>query len=74
MPNIASVLKSEISRIARREVKGETAALKKAAGVYRSEIAALKRRTRSLEQQLRQLGKGCTGEQRRTVVLRQAPL
>ena len=57
MPNIASVLKSEISRIARREVGTETWALQKAASAARSEIAALKRRTQALEQQLRRMGK-----------------
>jgi len=58
MPNIASVLKAEISRIARKEVRNEILALKKAVAVYRSEIAALKRRTGSLEQKLRQAAKG----------------
>jgi DNA-binding transcriptional regulator YiaG len=57
MPNITSILKSELSRVARKEVRGETLALKKAAGAYRAEIAALKRRTQALEQQLRRLGK-----------------
>ena len=57
MPIIASVLKSEIARIARKEVRGETANLKKAAAAYRAEIAALKRRTQALEQELRRLGK-----------------
>jgi len=57
MPNIAIALKSEISRIARKEIKGETADLKKAAGAYRSEIAALKRRTQELEQQVRQISR-----------------
>lgn len=57
MPNIASILKLEISRIARKEVRGETQSLKKATASYRTEIAALKRRTRELEDQLRQLGK-----------------
>lgn len=57
MPNIASLLKNEISRVARKEVRGETLALKKAVSTYRSEIAALKRRTQALEQQLRRLGK-----------------
>ena len=57
MPNIASVLKSEISRVARKEVRGETLGLKKAVGAYRAEIAALKRRTKVLEQELRRLGK-----------------
>jgi DNA-binding transcriptional regulator YiaG len=38
-------------------VRGETLALKKAVGAYRAEIAALKRRTQSLEQELRRLSK-----------------
>ena len=53
MPNIASLLKTEIARLARKEVRSATGALKKAAGIYRSEIAALKRRTDALERQLR---------------------
>ena len=57
MPNIATALKQEISRIARREIRGETTALKKAAAAYRSEIAALKRRAQALEQQVRRLTK-----------------
>ena len=55
MPNIASLLKSEISRVARKHVRGENLALKKAVSAHRSEIAALKRRTHALEQQLRRL-------------------
>jgi len=57
MPNIASILKSEIGRVARKEVRGETLGLKKAVSAYRVEIAALKRRTQALEQELRRLGK-----------------
>jgi DNA-binding transcriptional regulator YiaG len=57
MANIASLLKSEISRVARKEVRGETAALKKAISSYRSEIAALKRRAQALESDLRRLTK-----------------
>ena len=57
MPNIASVLKSEISRVARKEVRGETMALKKAVGGCRAEIAALKRRVQALEQDVRRLSK-----------------
>jgi DNA-binding transcriptional regulator YiaG len=57
MANIASLLKSEISRVARKEVRGETAGLKKAISSYRSEIAALKRRAQALEAQVRRLGK-----------------
>lgn len=57
MANIASLLKSEISRVARKEVRSETASLKKAVSGYRSEIAALKRRAHALEAELRRLGK-----------------
>ncbi len=53
MPNIASVLKDEIARIARREVRRETAGLKKAVTTYRSEIAELKRRSQLLERALK---------------------
>lgn len=58
MPNIASILKTEIARVARREVRGEIQSLKKAAASYRSEIAALKRRAQALEAQVKRLGKG----------------
>ncbi|MEP7103068.1 MAG: hypothetical protein ABI781_21345 [Burkholderiales bacterium] len=57
MPNIASILREEISRVARKEVRAETQSLKKATTVYRSEIAALKRRVLALEQALKRLGK-----------------
>jgi DNA-binding transcriptional regulator YiaG len=57
MPNIANILKSEISRVARKEVRAEVAGLKKGVSGHRSEIAALKRRLLALEQQLRQLGR-----------------
>lgn len=60
MSNVASVLKEEISRIARKEIRSETAALKKASATYRSEIAALKKRTLELERQLRRASKGGT--------------
>ena len=49
MPNIASVLKSEIARLARKELRSQTDGLKKTIGTYRSEIAELKRRVRALE-------------------------
>ena len=55
MPNIATLLKQEIRRIARKEVRGEALALKKAVRTHRAEIAALKRRAASLEQQLRRV-------------------
>lgn len=57
MPNIAAILKGEIARVARKELRSQTEALKKAAGAHRAEIAALKRRLHDLEQELRKLGK-----------------
>lgn len=55
MPNIASVLKEEIARLIRRQLRGETENLKKASNRYRSEIAALKRRIETLEKQISRL-------------------
>ena len=58
MPNIASVLKDEISRISRKEMRRETSSLKKSSTTHRSEIAALKRRVQELERQLRRASRG----------------
>lgn len=60
MPNIASIFKSEITRVARREIRSELLSLKKAASAHRAEIAALKRRVQALEQTLRRLSKAST--------------
>lgn len=57
MANIASMLKDEITRLARKEVRSETERLKKVSAQYRSEIAALKRRIATLEQQSSRLEK-----------------
>ena len=59
MPNIASILKSEISRVARKEVRAEVSGLKKGVSGHRSEIAALKRRLLALE--LGGIGSGDAG-------------
>lgn len=53
MPNVANILKSEISRIARKELRLELAGLRKAHASFRSDIAALKRLVQSLEKSLR---------------------
>ena len=57
MPNIANLLKNEIARVARREVRAETKGLKNAIAPYRAQIAELRRRTRELELQIRRLGR-----------------
>ncbi len=57
MPNIASVFKDEIVRVARKEIRNELAALKKASAAYRAEIAALKRRAQDLEREVKGLAR-----------------
>jgi DNA-binding transcriptional regulator YiaG len=57
MPNIGSVLKSEIARVSRKELRGDTETMKKSISQYRSEIAQLKRRMEALERQVVRLGK-----------------
>src|SRR5450830_1145418 len=58
MPNLATALKSEISRIARKEIRAETQILKKQSAQYRGHIASLKRQVASLEKLLRQTSRG----------------
>lgn len=57
MPNLGTVLKAEISRLARKEVRSEVEALKKASSTYRREIAELKRQVATLERTLKQTAK-----------------
>ena len=57
MPNIASVLKAEIARVARKEIRGDSSQLKSASSRYRSDIADLKRRLSALERQVTALSK-----------------
>lgn len=57
MPNLATLLKGEITRISRKEARAENLTLKKAAAQHRADIAALKRRLLELEKALRTLAK-----------------
>ena len=57
MPNIASILKAEISRVARKEVRAEIETLKKASLAHRSAIAELRRQVSALEKELRRTAK-----------------
>ena len=61
MTNFAQQLKVEISRLAKREVRAEAQALKKASAQYRTDIAALKRRIADLEATVNRLSKGQPG-------------
>lgn len=58
MPNIASVLKTEISRIARKESRGEMEALRKATAQHRTAIAVLRRQVVDLDRRLKQSLRG----------------
>ncbi len=57
MPNIAMVLKEEVSRLARKEVRRQTQALRKASGQYRKDIAEMKRRVSELQRTVNPLQK-----------------
>jgi len=52
MPNIGALLKEEISRLCRREVRKEVAAVKKASASFRRDIAALKRQVVVLQRKI----------------------
>ena len=55
--NIAAALRSEISRVARKEQRGESQLIRKASGQHRSDIAALKKRVLELERMVKRLAK-----------------
>jgi DNA-binding transcriptional regulator YiaG len=52
MPNVATLLKQEIIRLARREVNAQTKAIRKANAQYRRDIAHLKRQAAALSKQV----------------------
>lgn len=57
MPNLSSVLKSEITRLARKEIRSSVDPLRKTAAAVRREVAQLKRQVASLERQLKAAAK-----------------
>jgi DNA-binding transcriptional regulator YiaG len=57
MPNIGTLLKQEISRLCRREIRREVETVKKASAAYRRDIAALKRQVHALERKSTVLAK-----------------
>jgi DNA-binding XRE family transcriptional regulator len=58
MPNIATVFKAEITRLARKEVRENSDGLRKALATQRTEIASFKRRIQELEGLVKKLAKG----------------
>jgi len=57
MPNITTVLKEEILRLARKEARKQTDALRKASAQYRKDIAEMKRRVSDLQREVAPLQK-----------------
>jgi DNA-binding transcriptional regulator YiaG len=57
MPNIAVVLKEEIIRLARKEIRRQTNVLRKASAQYRKDIAEMKRRVSDLQRKVAPLEK-----------------
>ena len=57
MPNIATALRSEITRLSRKEVRVHHESLAKASRHQRTEIAALKRRVHELESLVKRLSR-----------------
>lgn len=52
MASIGTLLKSEITRLSRREIRSQVEPVKKASAAYRRHIAALKRQVHALERQV----------------------
>ena len=61
MPNIASILKNEIVRLARKELRKEVEGLRKASAQYRTDIAGLKRQVAALEKLASRVAKKTPG-------------
>lgn len=57
MPNIGSLLKDEISRLCRREIRRQVEPIKKSSVGYRRDIASLKRQVSALERKASLLAK-----------------
>ena len=62
MPNIAVILRQEIIRLARREIRTQTQGLRKASAQFRRDVAELKRNNAKLKSEVarleRRVGKG----------------
>ena len=62
MSNVINVLKKEIHRLARREIKAQVAKSQKSAAEYRREIAQLRRLLRQREREIAHLKKQPPGQ------------
>ena len=66
MPDVASLLKAEIARIARRELRAQTAQLQKANARHRADIAALKKELAEAKRLLRSLQRARPAQERQS--------
>jgi DNA-binding transcriptional regulator YiaG len=57
MPNIAKILKEEISRVARRELRSQLEGMRKSVTQHQREISSLKARLKTLERKVATLEK-----------------
>lgn len=62
MPNLNEVLRAEITRLARKEIKGQLEVSKQMVSKHRHEIAALKREVKALETRLGRIQKGSASQ------------
>jgi DNA-binding transcriptional regulator YiaG len=57
MPNIATALRAEISRLSRKEIREQVEPTRKATAQHRRDIASLKRQVASLEREVKALAR-----------------
>jgi len=62
VPNLASTLREEIARVARRSLRAEIDALRKAAAQHRKHVAALKRQLAEQQRQLAGLARRASNQ------------
>jgi DNA-binding transcriptional regulator YiaG len=70
MPNIRTVLRDEIVRLSRKEIRAEALSTKKATAQHRHDIATLKGRVANLERQIALLTRKTIAEPQNTVAVR----
>lgn len=73
MSTFAETLKKEVTRLARKELKGEIVSLRKASTTYRGEIAALKRELKGLASRCTELQRQMERMARQTAPREAAP-
>ena len=67
MPNVGTVLREEITRLSRREIRKQTEHTKKSSAQHRHDIAALNRKVFELERKVAQLTRRVSGPQHLSV-------